>query len=102
MWHIATKKHEAFRQAIFRALTFLAGKCLTCSEIRCLFYKIKTVAVKDHDRASLALLKAIAKRLAASDKPRIELSSNFNDQLRKVRPRSLSETKIVGDQQQTN
>jgi hypothetical protein len=37
MWKIATKKHEAFRQAIFKALTFLAGKCLTFSENRCLF-----------------------------------------------------------------
>jgi hypothetical protein len=64
MWHIATKKHEAFRHAIFKALTYLAGKCLTFGEIRCLFIKLKTVAVKDHDRASLALLKAVAKRLA--------------------------------------
>jgi len=47
MWHVATKKHEAFRHAILKALTFLAGKCLTIQEIRCLFIKIKGMANKD-------------------------------------------------------
>lgn len=63
MWHVATKKHEAFRHAIFKALTHLVSKCLTLGQLKCLFTKIKGVQNKDHDRASLTLLKAVAKRL---------------------------------------
>jgi hypothetical protein len=57
MWHVATKKHEAFRHAIFKGLTHLATKCLKIEEIRLLFTKVKLMSNKHHDKSSLAFLK---------------------------------------------
>lgn len=63
MWNVATKKHEAFKAVILKALAFLAT-VLKPKELRYLFEKLRAMTLKDHDAASLALLKAIAKAIA--------------------------------------
>ena len=67
MWHIATKKHEAFKVSIMRALIFMAGK-MAPKELNFLFNKLQTVQLREHDKFSLGLLKAIAKALAPTQK----------------------------------
>jgi len=67
MWHVATKKHEAFKAAIFKALTFLASK-MAPKELEFLFEKLRAMPNKDHDKLTLGLLKAIAKKLAPAAK----------------------------------
>ena len=62
MWNVATKKHEAFKAVILKALAFLTS-VLKTRELRYLFDKIRSMPLKEHDAASLALLKAIAKVL---------------------------------------
>jgi hypothetical protein len=63
MWNVATKKHEAFKSVILKALAFLTS-VLKPRELRYLFEKVRAMPLKEHDAASLALLKAIAKVLA--------------------------------------
>ena len=63
MWNVATKKHEAFKAVILKVLAFLAN-VLKPKELRYLFDKLRAMPLKDHDAASLALLKAIAKVIA--------------------------------------
>lgn len=64
IWHVATKKHEAFRNAVFKCLTFLVGKSFNLPILRFLFEKIKLIAYKDHNRCSLDLLKSLLMKLA--------------------------------------
>lgn len=101
MWHVATKKHEAFRHAILKSLTHLAGKCLTIAEIRWLFIKIRGMANKDHDRSSLNLLKSLAKRVApvkSVDKVLFEFNNLAAiNKTSNRRPRSFSETREQSD-----
>ena len=63
MWHVATKKHEAFRHAVFKALAYLANKSLVKSELHELFMKLQKMQNKDHDRMSLTLVKTVCKAL---------------------------------------
>lgn len=63
MWDVATKKHEAFKSVILRALAFLTS-VLKPKELRFIFEKVRGMNLKDHDAASLALLKSIAKVIA--------------------------------------
>jgi len=63
MWNVATKKHEAFKAVIFKALAFLTS-VLKPKELRYLFERVRGMPLKDHDASSLALLKAISKVLA--------------------------------------
>ena len=80
MWHVATKKHEAFKGAIFKALTYLAEK-VSLPELNFLFQKVKSLPLRDHDKFSLELLKAIAKKLAPTQKT----SSAVHEQVKPVR-----------------
>lgn len=66
MWHVATKKHEAFRAVILKALAFLTS-VLKPKELRFLFDKLQTLPLKEQDKFSLGLLKAIAKVLAPNN-----------------------------------
>lgn len=63
MWHIATKKHEAFKVSVMRALNFMAAR-MAPKELNFLFNKLQVLQLREHDKFSLALLKAIAKALA--------------------------------------
>ena len=67
MWHIATKKHEAFKLSIMRALIFMASR-MAPQELNFLFGKLQAMQLREHDKSSLALLKAIAKALAPTQK----------------------------------
>lgn len=64
MWHVATKKHEAFRIAVLKSLSLLVSKTLKLSELRFLFEKLRVMNYKDHNRNSLDLLKSILTKLA--------------------------------------
>ena len=64
MWHVATKKHEAFRIAILKSLSLLVVKALRMPELRYLIEKLRLMNYKDHSRSSLDLLKAILIKLA--------------------------------------
>jgi hypothetical protein len=46
MWHVATKKHEAFRAVILKALAFLSG-VMKPKELKYLFEKLKSLPLKD-------------------------------------------------------
>ena len=63
MWHIATKKHEAFKVSVLRALIFMASR-MAPKELNFLFDKLQAMQLREHDKFSLGLLKAIAKALA--------------------------------------
>lgn len=67
MWHIATKKHEQFRVSIMRALNFMAAR-MRPKELRFLFNKLQNLQLREHDKFSLVLVKAIAKALAPTQK----------------------------------
>lgn len=64
MWHVATKKHEAFRIAVLKSLSLLVSKALRLPELRFLLEKLRLMNYKDHSRNSLDLLKAILSKLA--------------------------------------
>ncbi len=64
MWHVATKKHEAFRHAALKALSFLVEKCLDWHQVSYLVDRIKQMPLREHDRVTLQLLPSIAKRLS--------------------------------------
>lgn len=66
MWHVATKKHEAFKRSVIDVLKFLVDQCLTWKEIDFLVKKIKSLSGKEQDTKSLELLKTIAKKLSTS------------------------------------
>jgi len=67
MWLIATKKHEAFRVSIMRALIFLATR-MAAKELTFLFGKLQSMQLREHDKFSLVLVKNIAKALAPTQK----------------------------------
>ena len=67
MWHIATKKHEAFKVSIMRSLIFMASR-MAPKELQFLFTKLQGMQLREHDKFSLLLLKSIAKALAPTQK----------------------------------
>lgn len=66
MWECATKKHEAYKVAILKALTFLASRA-KIEDLKYLFNKLKLIPLPEIDKFSLELVKQIAKKLAGDD-----------------------------------
>jgi hypothetical protein len=66
MWECATKKHEAYKVAILKALAFLASKS-KIEDLKYLFLKLKSIPLSEVDKFCLDLIKAIAKKLAGDD-----------------------------------
>jgi ubiquitin carboxyl-terminal hydrolase 9/24 len=62
MWECATKKHEAYKIAILKALAFLATKA-NLEDLKYLFAKVKSTAMPEIDKFCLDLIKAISKKL---------------------------------------
>ena len=73
MWDCATKKHEAYKVAILKALTFIATKA-SIEDLKYLFAKVKSIAIPEVDKFCLELIKAIAKKLVGDESlPQIPL-----------------------------
>ena len=66
MWECATKKHEAYKVAILKALAFLASKA-SIEDLKYLFLKLKSIPLAEVDKFCLDLIKAIAKKLAGDE-----------------------------------
>lgn len=66
MWECATKKHEAYKVAILKALSFLATKA-KIEDLKYLFLKIKSIPMVEVDKFCLDLVKSIAKKLAGEE-----------------------------------
>jgi hypothetical protein len=66
MWECATKKHEAYKVAILKALTFLATKA-SIEDLKYLFAKVKLIPLNEVDKFTLELVKAIAKKIVGDD-----------------------------------
>lgn len=66
MWECATKKHEAYKVAILKALAFLASKA-SVQDLKYLFLKLKSIPLAEIDKFCLDLIKAIAKKLAGDE-----------------------------------
>jgi hypothetical protein len=64
MWHVATKKHEAYKASIFQTLTFIVSRDMKPKDLNFLFGKLQNMQLREHDKFSLNLLKAISKALA--------------------------------------
>lgn len=97
MWHVATKKHEAFRIAVLKSLSLLVSKALRLPELRFLLEKLRLMNYKDHSRNSLDLLKSILSKLAPhqlkGQQISIEKTFNFlNTDKKSSRPRSMSDS----------
>lgn len=63
MWDCATKKHEAYKVAILKALTFLSTKA-SLEHLRYLFAKLKSIHMSEIDKFCLQLLRSIARKLS--------------------------------------
>ena len=68
MWFCATKKHEAYRVAVFKALNFLASKA-TLEHLEDLFSKVQQIPNKELDKFVLQLVRSIARRLSGVAPP---------------------------------
>lgn len=66
MWECATKKHEAYKVAILKALSFLATKA-NLEHLRYIYLKLKSLPYPELDKFCLGLLRAIAKRLSGEE-----------------------------------
>lgn len=66
MWECATKKHEAYKVAILKALAFLATKA-NVEHLRYLFGKLKAIPLAEVDKFCLDLIKSIAKKLVGDE-----------------------------------
>jgi hypothetical protein len=66
MWECATKKHEAYKVAILKALSFLATKA-KIEDLRYLYLKLKSIPLAEVDKFVLDLIKSIAKKLAGDE-----------------------------------
>ena len=66
MWECATKKHEAYKVAILKALTFLASRA-NIEDLKYLFYKLKSIPLPEVDKFCLELVKGIARKLSGDD-----------------------------------
>ena len=66
MWECATKKHEAYKVAILKALSFLATKA-NLEHLRYLYVKLKSLPYPELDKFCLGLLRAIAKKLSGEE-----------------------------------
>lgn len=66
IWECATKKHEAYKVAILKALAFLATKA-SLDDLGYIFNKLKSLQMNEIDKFSLGLIKAIAKKLAGEE-----------------------------------
>lgn len=66
MWECATKKHEAYKVAILKALAFLATKS-GIQDLKYLFNKLKLIPLTEIDKFCLDLIKSIAKKLVGDE-----------------------------------
>jgi hypothetical protein len=66
MWECATKKHEAYKVGILKALAFLATKA-KIQDLKYLFAKLRGIPMTEVDKFCLDLMKAIAKKLTGDD-----------------------------------
>ncbi len=71
MWFCATKKHEAYKVAVLKALTFLASKA-SLDHLEDLFSKVLQIPNKELDKFVLQLVRAIARRLSGVDLTNLE------------------------------
>jgi hypothetical protein len=87
MWDCATKKHEAYKVAILKALAFLASKA-SHEHLQYLFYKLKTLHLTEIDKFCLGLIRSIAKKLSGDldtkgddfiNDPQLGISGNRNN-----------------------
>jgi hypothetical protein len=75
IWDCATKKHEAYKVAILKALAFLATKC-SIDHLRYLFNKIKSIQMSEIDKFGLQLLRTIARKVSNHESEGIENNNN--------------------------
>lgn len=66
IWDCATKKHEAYKVAIIKALTFLSSK-FSIEHLSYLFLKVKSLQMNEIDKFCLQLIRNIARRISNSD-----------------------------------
>jgi hypothetical protein len=66
MWECATKKHEAYKVGILKALAFVATKA-KIDDLKYLFTKLKSIPLAEVDKFCLDLMKAIAKKLTGDE-----------------------------------
>ena len=66
MWECATKKHEAYKVAILKALAFLATKA-SVDDLAYLFNKVKSIPLQEVDKFCLDLVKSISKKLVGDE-----------------------------------
>ena len=71
MWECATKKHEAYKVGILKALTFLAT-IAKIEDLQYLFGKMKLIPLSEVDKFCLDLTKAIAKKLVGDESMAVE------------------------------
>ena len=74
MWECATKKHEAYKVGILKALTFLAT-IAKIEDLQYLFGKMKLIPLSEVDKFCLDLTKAIAKKLVGDESMAVESPS---------------------------
>lgn len=77
IWDCATKKHEAYKVAILKALAFLSAKA-SLSDLSYIFEKLKSLQMNEVDKFCLGLLKAIAKKLVGDE--------DKSDEFRNIKP----------------
>ena len=66
MWECATKKHEAYKVGILKALTFIST-IAKLEDLQYLFGKLKSIPLSEVDKFCLDLTKAIAKKLVGDE-----------------------------------
>ena len=66
MWECATKKHEAYKVGILKALTFLST-IAQLDDLQYLFGKLKAIPLSEVDKFCLDLIKAIGKKLVGDE-----------------------------------
>lgn len=66
MWDCVTKKHEAYKVAMLKALTYLSSKVST-EHIHYLFAKVKSLQMNEIDKFYIGFIRQLARRLSSNE-----------------------------------
>lgn len=66
MWECVTKKHEAYKVAILRALSIITSRA-NLKDIKYIFKKVNSLQFSEVDKFTLNLVKSVAKRLSGEE-----------------------------------